>query len=158
MIRTLELLFDQIKRTRCDHQVDCARYGFQFIDQSPLVIFWTFVQGVDDEENFGVFLDFRSQCIGEVGKSRTPLFVTKFFAECLDVFRSQWVILDDLLQDTRHKFLEALGRPFFIVAENARDRNILALKQFLEMVYCDCPSGKVNMTSSCLPFSDLREE
>ena len=47
------------------------------------------------------------------------------------------MILDDLPQDTRYKFLEALGRPFFVVAENARYCDILALKQFLEMVYCD---------------------
>jgi hypothetical protein len=50
------------------------------------------------------------------------------------------MILDDLLQDTRHEFLETLGRPFFKVAENARYCDILAVKQYLEMVYCDRPS------------------
>jgi hypothetical protein len=113
---TLESLFYQIKRMQCDHQVDCARYGFKFSNQSPLVIFLAFVQGVKDDENIGVSPHFQLQCIYEVGEFGMPLFVTKFFAECLDAFRSQWVILDDLLQDTCHKFLKALGRLFFIVA------------------------------------------
>ena len=30
--RILELLFNQIERTRCDHQVDCTRDGFEFSD------------------------------------------------------------------------------------------------------------------------------
>jgi len=135
-----EQLFYQIKRARCDHQVDCARYGFKFSNQSPLVIFLAFIQGIENEENFGVYLDFRPQCIYEVGESWMSLFVTKFFAECFDAFRSQGLILDDLLQNTRDKFLEALGKPFLIVTEYARYCDIFSLEQFPEMVYCDRPS------------------
>jgi hypothetical protein len=128
--RTRELLFNQVKRTRCNHQVDFARYGFEFSDQSPLVIFLAFIQGVEDDENLRVCPDFRSQCIYEVGESWMPLFATKFFVEFFDVFRNRGPILDDLLQDTRDKFLQALGRSFLIVAENACYCDILALEQF----------------------------
>ena len=57
MAHTLELLFDQIKRTQCDHHQDCARDGFQLSNQPPLVTFWTFVKGIEDEENLGVCPD-----------------------------------------------------------------------------------------------------
>lgn len=92
------------------------------------VVFNKLIESIDNNEDLGIQLDFRSQCFHELLGTRAGFMNQVLPIEALDVVRKCGAILHELLQQTCDKSRNRLLSLLFVVAVDKGYRNVVNIR------------------------------